>query len=202
MPRILKHILGLLGGLVGLVVVALLILSLVGASASKRTYEVDENTLLAAVAANGDTFERGAHLVEILGCTDCHGENLAGHVIMDAPPFRVVGSNLTPGRGGVGGYNSPRDWDRAIRHGVLPDGRAVHPVMPSQVYHPLSDADAEALIAHLMSLDPVDSELPSTELRFIGKILAALPVLDYAAAVAEPGRTREPAPRASYLQPP
>ncbi len=195
MPRLLKRVFGVLGGLVAALLLAGLVLSIIGASISRRTFEIDESALLSAVVADEITLARGAHLAKILSCTECHGEDLSGLVYIDAPPFRVVGSNLTPGRGGAGGSYSPRDWDRAIRHGVLSDGRAVIPVMPSQLYHSLSDEDTNALIAYLMSLDPVDTEHPDTALRFLGKVLVALPALDYSAAVADPGWIRSPAPR-------
>ena len=32
------------------------------------------------------------------GCTGCHGEDLAGHIVFEAPPMgRYAASNITPG---------------------------------------------------------------------------------------------------------
>src|SRR5690606_29903099 len=106
----------------------------------------------------------------INGCTDCHGPDLSGGVMVDEPPFRVVASNLTSGRGGIGTSYSEIDLDRVIRHGVRPDGGPVL-VMPSSGYNRLSDDDAARIIAYLRSLPPVDNELPRTQVRFLGRIL-------------------------------
>ena len=47
----------------------------------------------------------------------------------------------------------PEDWERAIRHGVKPDGRPLL-VMPSEDYHRLTDADLSALVSYVRSLPP------------------------------------------------
>ncbi|HEX8386353.1 MAG TPA: c-type cytochrome, partial [Rubricoccaceae bacterium] len=142
---------------------------------------------------------RGAHLAAINGCRDCHGADLGGQVFVDAPPFRATASNLTRGEGGVGGRYTDADWDRAVRHGVKPDGRAVL-VMPSAGFHNLADADAADLIAYIKSLDPVDRALPPSEVRPLGRVLAAGP-LDVSFEVNEaPARASAPpaGPTAAY----
>jgi hypothetical protein len=52
---------------------------------------------------------------------------------------RIYGANLASGTGGLSGYKD-EDWVRAIRHGVMRDGRGVF-LMPSVEYAHLSDAD-------------------------------------------------------------
>src|SRR3954464_3275457 len=76
---------------------------------------------------------RGAHLVQSYGgCIECHGENLAGALVIDD---RVVGSlpgeKLPRGAGGVGGTRTDVRLERASRHGIGADGRPLK-VMPSR----------------------------------------------------------------------
>lgn len=196
----LKRIAVGLGAVLGLLIVLLVALFLVGSSNVARTYDVPE---LARLNVTGDSAQvvRGAHLANIYGCNDCHGENFAGNVMEDAPPFRIVAANLTPGAGGVSGRYTVEDWDRTIRHGVKPDGRSVI-VMPSAAFHSISDVDMAALIAYLQTLEPVDNELPTTTFKPLGRILAAGPMkamLDFEVR-SEPARadTPPPGPTADY----
>lgn len=187
-------------GLAGLVVVVLLLTAsayAVGSSKLGRSYEVRTASL--AIPTDSAALARGAHLARIHGCVDCHGADLSGRVFVDAPPFRVVASNLTSGRGGVGSWYSAADFDRAIRHGLRPDGTPLF-IMPSAAFHGLSDADAADLIAYVQSVAPVDNELPPTEFRTLGRILTAFAldpaheVRTVAARVSAPA----PGPSAEY----
>ena len=166
----------------------------VGGANIARTYDVPA---LAQLTVTGDSAQvaRGAHLVSIYGCRDCHGENLAGNVLEDVPPFRIVAANLTAGAGGVAGRYEVEDWDRAIRHGVKPDGRSVL-VMPSAAFHSIADADVAALIAFLQTVEPVDNALPTTTFKPLGRVLAAAPMkgmLEFEVR-AEPARADMPPP--------
>ena len=193
------------GGLVlgGLLVIVLLVagaMYVVGGSNVERTYNVPT---LASLDVRGDSAQlaRGAHLVNIYGCNDCHGEQLAGIVMEDAPPFRIVSSNLTSGAGGIGTRYTIEDWDRAIRHGVKPSGRSVL-IMPSAAFHRIADPDMEALIAYLRTIPPVDNELPPTTFKPMGRVLAAGPLkgIDDFEVRMEPARADrpEPGPTAEY----
>ena len=187
------------GGLIigGLLLILILVaggMYAVGGTNIERTYEVPA---LAQLAVTGDSAQvaRGAHLASIYGCGDCHGENLAGSVVEDAPPFRIVAANLTAGAGGIGSRYGVEDWDRAIRHGVKPDGRSVL-IMPSAAFHSIADADVAALIAYLQTVEPVDNELPPTTFKPLGRVLAAAPMkpmLDFEVR-AEPARADRPEP--------
>lgn len=112
-----------LGGLLGLAIVIIVVLMLVGGARFNRTYDIP----VAAINVPTDpaSVARGKHLVEAIAlCQECHGDNLAGDTVIDDPVFaRIVASNLTPGRGGIGGTYSDIDYVRAIRHGVAQDGR-------------------------------------------------------------------------------
>lgn len=187
-------------GLAGLVVLVLLLAAsayAVGSSRLGRSYEVQTASL--AIPTDSAALARGAHLARINGCVDCHGADLSGTVFVDAPPFRVVASNLTSGRGGVGSRYSAADFDRAIRHGLRPDGTALF-IMPSAAFHGLSDDDAAHLIAYVQSVPPVDNELPPTEFRTLGRILSAFAIDPALEVRTAPARASAPAvaPSAEY----
>jgi hypothetical protein len=102
---------------------------------------------------------RGKHLMfSRLGCPECHGEDLAGGVMIDAPPMgQLLGSNITSG--GVTKGWGPADWDRIVRHGVMHDGHTA--VMPAEDYHLLSDRELSDVIAYARSVPASDAVVPA-----------------------------------------
>jgi mono/diheme cytochrome c family protein len=145
-----------LAAVVGLIVVAVLAVYLLSEQQFNRRYDVQA----AAVTIPSDpaSVERGEHLVvAVAKCIDCHGENLAGRVLVDDPSVgRLAGSNLTKGNGGIGAQYGDADFVRAIRHGVRRDGRGI-PIMPANAYYYFSDADLGAIIAYVKSVPAVDN---------------------------------------------
>ena len=81
---------------------------------------------------------------------------LGGGVMVDAFPIgRLLGPNLTGGAGGRTRTYTAADWDRAVRHGILPDGRPS--VMPAEDYRLMSDqelADVERRAALAAESEP------------------------------------------------
>lgn len=163
-------------GLLVILAIAAAAISLISDKRLNRTYDIPAEALALAVPSDPASIARGKHLSVILGCTDCHGKNLAGSVFLDVPPFKLVAPNLTRGKGGVGGTLSDADLVRAIRHGVAPDGRAFL-VMPSVNFDNLSDADLGAIVAYVKSVPAVDRELPPEDVRPLGRTLLALGML-------------------------
>ena len=191
MRKVLKWTGLVLGGLLVLLVIAGVSFYFVGSSNVAKTYDVQTASL--AIPTDSASLARGAHLVQIFGCVDCHGQDLSGQVMVDAPPFRAVPANLTSGKGGLGSIYTAEDFDRAIRHGVKKDGTSVL-IMPSKAYHRMADTDIAAIIAHLKTLPAVDNELPKTEYRTAGLLMSAL-VFDPAFEVrSEPARAGTPPP--------
>jgi mono/diheme cytochrome c family protein len=160
----------ILGGLVGLIVLALAVVYFITQAQLDHTYQVSVDPLPIPSAAAA--VERGRHLIETVGfCTDCHGDQLAGQLFDDGPLVgRLAIPNLTPGRGGIGHTFSDTDWIRAIRHGVGPDNKPLVD-MPSNYYYYFSDADLAAIIAYLKSLPPIDNELPPIQMGPIARIV-------------------------------
>ncbi len=180
------------GSLAVLLVIVGFVLSRVGAGNIGRTYDVAVAPL--EISTDSVSLAAGAHLAEIYGCPDCHGADLAGLVMSEEGPFRLVSSNLTPA--GVGGQYEPEDWDRAIRHGVGVDGTALF-VMPSGAYHGMSDTEAARLIAYLETLAPIENDLPPMEYRLMGKLLAAGPLNVGGGVHLDPTPATSPAPGAT-----
>jgi cytochrome c553 len=182
-----------LGALVGLLVAAAGVAYLVGSSRLSRTYEVPAVAL--AVSADSAAVARGAYLAVTSGCQDCHGASLGGQVMADELPFRLVAPNLTA----LAARYSDADFERAIRHGVGADGRALL-IMPSATYHGFADEDVAALIAYIRSVPAVENDLPPMEVRPLGRLIAAGPFDPAMEVNVEPSpATRPPVgPTAAY----
>jgi mono/diheme cytochrome c family protein len=161
-----------LAALAGAVLIGLLAVFALSESRLRRTYQVTVAPL--AISADPQLLVRGRHLASAAThCTGCHGGDLAGQVLIDAPPFRAVVPNLTAGAGGVAARYSDADWVRAIRHGLRPDGTPLL-IMPSHNFAALSDADLAAIIAYVRSAAPVDNDPGAFELRLLGRLLVVL----------------------------
>jgi cytochrome c553 len=169
--KVLRWIGWVLVGLIGLVIVAIAGVYLSSSARLNKTYTIPQASVVVTIPNDQASIERGKHLaVAIAKCTTCHGDNLAGQVMADVPPFRLVATNLTRGQGGVGGQLTDADWVRAIRHGVGPDGKGLL-VMPSEDYTDFSDADLANVIAYVKSVPLVDNQLPGMDIRLLGRVL-------------------------------
>lgn len=174
MRKVLKWIGIVLGGLVGLLVVAFIVLYIVGGAMWNRihgNYDVPVETI--PIPTDQASIARGEHIATTHYCRVCHTPALSGQ--SEAIPALITMSipNLTAGAGGVGATNTDADWVRAIRHGVGHDGRGLV-LMPARAFYYLSDEDLGALIAYLKSLPPVDNELPGTNLGPVGRVMLVL----------------------------
>ena len=149
---------GLLG-LLGLTVVAIGGVYAQSQRLITTTGSVRRQTLRAA-PSDTVTLARGAKLMAATGCLACHAANLGGAVMLDDPLLgRLVGSNLTAGRGGVLPHYTNAALDAAIRDGLGWDGRKLA-VMPANEFARLADDDVAAIIAFLRAQPPVDHVLP------------------------------------------
>lgn len=166
-----------LGALVGLAAVAALALYFVGGARLYKRYDVAVASI--PVPTDQAAVDRGRHLAEAVTlCHACHGDDLEGSVLFEAPGIATVyASNLTSGRGGRTARYREVDYVRAIRHGINQDGRGLL-IMHSDAYNGLGEEDLGALIAYLGSVPPADKEWPETSVRPLGRILVALGVFD------------------------
>jgi mono/diheme cytochrome c family protein len=120
-----------------------------------------------------DPVERGAYLLRIAGCNDCH---TPGHLLGN-PDFTraysggdvgffmpglgyVFAPNLTPDpETGLGNWTEDQIVT-ALRTGVRPDGRVLLPIMPWPGLAALTDEDTYAMAAYLKSLAPIVNQVP------------------------------------------
>lgn len=158
------------GGIAIAIVLGVALVYALSSRAMSRTYAVPEVQL--AIPADSASVARGRHLsIAVSQCVNCHGENLAGKVFVNnAVMGQLYASNLTPGKGGIGGRYSDADYVRAIRHGIGTDGRPLL-AMPSDAFFPMSDEDLASIIAYLKSIPAVDAVVPA---KRIGPLARAL----------------------------
>lgn len=110
----------------------------------------------AVVAGDAATLASGRHLAITRGCIGCHGERMQGEVFDDNPlRGRFVAANLAK----LARQQSPAVFERALRHGIGHDGRALY-AMPSYNFVHLRDADVAALYAYARSLPVTETSLP------------------------------------------
>ena len=168
MKKVFKWIGIILGGLLGLLVLAAVAFYFVGGAKLSKKYDVPVETV--SIPTDADALRRGEHLAVVFLCTRCHTEDLSGQVYFEAPGLLSIPTpNLTSGEGGVGRFYTEQDWVRALRHGVGHDGRPLFFMMKANHY--LRDDDLGALIAYLKSVPPVDNNLPERRFEALGKLM-------------------------------
>lgn len=124
------------------------------------------------VMTDSTSVARGRYLVRAVAkCVDCHGENMAGKLFIDAGPLgKVWSANLSGGHGSVRDSLTPEQWSTAVRHGVGRTGRPLM-VMPATSYNAMSDQDLGAIVAYLKTVPPVDFVPERSFLRPLGWVL-------------------------------
>jgi len=138
MKKVLKFIGRIVGGLIGLIVIAILTVMAIGYFRFHKTYNIDISGI--EIPTDDASIERGEHLVQAVAhCGYCHGTDFSGEYIINKPGAEgiVVAPNLTTGEGGIGASFTDEDWVRALYHGVNDDGRSVI-IMPSLFFHVMS----------------------------------------------------------------
>lgn len=150
---------------------ALLSLLAIAAASCSKSPETSE-TATSAPPDTAVSAERGAYLVTIAGCHDCHTPGS----FYNAPDFQrtLSGSelgwtgpwgtsyprNLTPDmETGIGSW-SEDDIIRALQTGIRPDGRHLNPPMPWPLYAHFTPRDVRSVARYLKSLPPVTHRAP------------------------------------------
>jgi len=104
--------------------------------------------------------------LQVLGCQNCHGEQLRGRLFFDEPGVaRLHAPNLTR----IAATASDAELDRAIRQGIGHTGKTLF-VMPSQQYQHLSDGETAALIEAIRSFPVGGEESPALQIGPLGRI--------------------------------
>jgi mono/diheme cytochrome c family protein len=123
-------------------------------------------------ATFADPVRRGAYLVTIGHCMECHsawsrgvsdfkgGLGRGGRVFparegsADGSPASIAANITSDFSAGIGAW-SDQEIGRAITHGVARDGRALRPPMAYRYYAGLKQADLADIIAYLRSVPPL-----------------------------------------------
>ena len=133
-----------------------------------------------AMALAETPVERGSYLVNTIGaCGNCHARDatenlnpsmaLAGGVALNridpGLPGHVIVPNITPDPDtGIGKWTEA-DIVVALRDGKRPDGSIIGPPMPIPVYRELSDKDATAIAAYLLSSQPIRNPVQKSQYK-------------------------------------
>ncbi len=113
----------------------------------------------AGAAAEGENVTRGEYLLRAGGCVSCHtaagGLKLAGGRALATPFGTFYSPNITPDpETGIGRWTDAQ-FLRALREGVRPDGANYFPVFPYPSFTGITDSDALAIKAYLLSVPAV-----------------------------------------------
>ena len=187
MRKVLKWIGIVLGGLIGLIVLALVGVLIYGQvsfhkKVNRPVYPITADTSPEGVA-------RGEYIVrDLVGCQGCHGPRveegqqpdrnaaLSGHteeIVFGPIEAGFNTPNLTPdAETGLGSWTDA-EIAQAIREGIDKDG-TVLAIMPSVELHNLSDGDVAAMIGYMRSMEPVHNEVPPVTVNTLGKAVLAL----------------------------
>jgi mono/diheme cytochrome c family protein len=172
MKKVLKWAGIILGGLVGLVVVAFVATQLIAIGMLNKSYDFQVESV--EVPNDAESIENGERLASVYDCKACHSTDLSGQEFINDPPLGVIFSeNLTSGEGGVGSQYTDEDWVRAIRHGIDRNGTPLY-IMPSEAFYYMGDEDLGDLIAYLKSMPPVDQDRPERKFGPMGRALIAV----------------------------
>jgi mono/diheme cytochrome c family protein len=118
---------------------------------------VIDHTQRPTVVPVGVTSQYGNYLVNVSGCHDCHGAQLAGG--KSAKPGAMDAPNLTPG-------GDLKTWGKAefintVRTGVTPNGHQLKATeMPWKLFGTYTDDELSAVFLYLQSLQPLKTIKP------------------------------------------
>ncbi|SHE52787.1 Cytochrome C oxidase, cbb3-type, subunit III [Kaistia soli DSM 19436] len=150
-------------------------------SQHKRNRIVDVNVAPVAIAVDPEGIARGKYLYESRGCTDCHGRDGAGKVVIDDGAGMLVRApNISSAVGTVANALGPLDWVRLLRHGIKPNGRPVL-IMPSEDYARMTDEDLGMLVGYVKTLPPVEGQVAEIKLPLVVRFLYASGIIRDAA---------------------
>jgi len=172
MKGLLKWLMIILGGLVGLVLIIGLILYGIGQARLNKNYSITPQ--MVELPGDEESLQEGKRIFRYRGCEACHGEELQGVVYLENPAIgQVITPNLTTGEGGIGDERTDLDLARAVKYGVSSDGTALL-FMPSTEFYYLSDQDLGAVLAYIRSKPGVNNLPEPSELSTTGFIVMNL----------------------------
>jgi cytochrome c5 len=129
--------------------------------ATKSTPYYPEYPALDTTGRDPAAVKRGEYLVKGGDCIACHtntlekGKTFAGGLAIPTPFGVIYTPNLTPDKEtGIGNWTD-EDFDKAMRHGIAPDGSYYYPAFPFYFLNQLTRDDIKAIRAYLDSIPAV-----------------------------------------------
>lgn len=130
---------------------------------STETRDIGAGPAIAAASAEeARMIQAGRYVALASDCIACHtapgGKPFAGGRGIESPIGTMYSSNITPDKkNGIGNYTL-NDFDRAVRHGILPTGGTLYPSMPYPSYAKMTDQDLRDLYVYFMKgVAPVEA---------------------------------------------
>jgi mono/diheme cytochrome c family protein len=121
---------------------------------------------------------RGAYLLNIAGCADCHtpdvrgvpvaGMDFAGGAPRNGPWGTVSAANITPDDSGIKYYDEAL-FIQTMRTGYV-RARELKPIMPYWIFGQMTDNDLKAVFAYLRTLKPVHHRVDNSETATLCKL--------------------------------
>jgi mono/diheme cytochrome c family protein len=115
---------------------------------------------------------RGAYLVNLALCADCHTPSVRGKAIegrdfsggqkFSGPWGTITSANITPDPSGISYYDE-KLFLNMMRTGKV-GARALSPLMPWMAFRNMSDDDLKAIFAYLRTLKPVQNHVDNSQL--------------------------------------
>lgn len=152
-------------------------------SEHKMNRVIDVTVPSVNLAALNPALDRGEYLFETRGCSECHGANGGGRLMIDdkSTGFFVYTPNITRGGGGAAAAYGDAEWIALLRHGLKPSRMPVF-FMPSEDYAQMADEDVAALVSYIRTLPPAPEMKAEFRLPLMLKALYAFGAIDDAAA--------------------
>lgn len=163
-------------GIVALLVVA--VGTVYALSERKLSQKFPVPTVTVAARTDSASLARGEHLAR-MSCYGCHGEGLAGSVLIDDPAFgRLVAPNVSTV---IPNYTDGQ-LATLLRRGIRADGSSPMLMPPAPFWH-LSDDDLAAIIGYMRTVPAVASKVDGkSRYGVVSRALVAFNVFPVAAA--------------------
>ena len=177
MHPVLKWSLAAAGLIVTLLIATYGIVWLRAEAVIERRYPLPSTTATASTEMKA--IARGAHLIAIAGCSDCHGVDLEGRLTREGTVLPVWSSNLRRDAHEL----TDEEFERAIRTGILPDSKSTWG-MPAMDYTYMSEDDVVAVISYLRTLKALGPARPAPHFDMPARFAIATGDLEPVALVA------------------
>jgi cytochrome c553 len=136
----------------------------------RERFVVDAPPFAHELPTDSASLAEGERIARIRGCMGCHGEGVTGRVFFsEAGVAHLPAPNLTA----VVRQRTDAELERAIRHGVRPDGTSLFS-MPAEMLRSLSDDDLARLLAWLRALPEAPGETSTKSFGPLGRVALAL----------------------------